>query len=174
MRIVSHAGGRVLVAAVLALGVVATTGASAPAKSGVTKITFTVALTSTQRNLTMVGRGGTITYGFNQLDGTATSPSGDIGVQILGNVEYTNGSGPFFGFFTCKFASLSTLGLHMEGRATLRKDGTTALKAKLRVIGGNAAFTGATGTGSFTGERKAELGSPIEIKVTIDVRGISN
>jgi len=61
--------------------------------------------------------------------------------------------------------------LQMEG---LRKDGTTALKSKLRILGGNAAFTGATGKGSFTGARAAELGSPIVIKVTVKVHGISN
>jgi hypothetical protein len=172
MRILARNLLRVLVVGVLGLAVVA--GPVSAKDSKVTKISFTVSLTSTQRVLHMVGRGGEITYGFNQLDGTAFTPSGNVAVEILGNVEYTKGSGPFFGFVTLKFASLSTLGLHMEGTATLRKDGTTALKAKLRVIGGNAAFTGASGTGSFTGERKAALGSPIQITVTINVRGISN
>jgi len=41
------------------------------------------------------------------------------------------------------------------------------------VIGGNAAFTGATGNGSFTGTRAAALGSPIVIKIPIKVRGIN-
>lgn len=145
----------------------------ASANGQTTKISFTVSLTSSQRILEQVGRGGVQTYGWNQLAGTASTPSGDVSVQLLGSVEYMNGSGPFFGFVTLKFASLSTLGLHMDGTATLRKDGTTALKAKLRVIGGNAAFTGAKGSGSFTGERKAELGSPIVITITVKVTGIS-
>ena len=172
MRIFSRNLLRVVTAGVVIVAVMA---GPAPAKSSkVTKISFTVSLTSQQRILEMVGRGGQITYGFNQLDGTASTAGGDVGVQILGNVEYTKGSGPFFGFLTLKFASLSTLGLRIEGTATLRKDGTTALKAKLRIVGGNAAFTGASGSGSFTGERKAELGSPIEIKIMVNVRGISN
>ena len=172
MRILSRNLFRLATAGVVIVAVMA---GPAPAKSAkTTKITVTVSLTSSQRILEQVGRGGVITYGWNQLSGTASTASGDVTVQILGNVEYTNGSGPFFGFLTLKFASLSTLGLHMEGTATLRKEGTTALKAKLRVIGGNAAFTGASGTGSFTGERKAALGSPIDIKITINVRGISN
>jgi hypothetical protein len=160
--------------AVVIAALVLSVAAPAVAKSnGVTKISFTVTLSSQQKILEQVGRGGAITYGWNELTGTASTPSGDVHVQLLGNVEYTNGSGPFFGFLTLKFASLSTLGLHLEGHATLGKDGATALKSKLRVIGGNAAFTGATGNGSFTGTRAAALGSPIVIKVTIKVRGIS-
>jgi hypothetical protein len=162
-------------AAVVIAALVLSVAAPATAKSnGVTKISFTVTLTSQQKILEQVGRGGAITYGWNELTGTASTPSGDVHVTLLGNVEYTNGSGPFFGLLTLKFASLSTLGLHLEGHATLRKDGTTALKSKLRILGGNAAFTGATGKGSFTGERAAALGSPIVIKVTIEVHGISN
>ena len=52
--------------------------------------------------LEKLGAGGEITYGWNQLTGTAPSASGDIGVTLLGNVEYTNGVGPFFGFMTLK------------------------------------------------------------------------
>jgi hypothetical protein len=160
--------------AVVIAALVLSVAAPAVAKSnGVTKISFTVTLSSQQKILEQVGRGGAITYGWNELMGTASTPSGDVHVTLLGNVEYTNGSGPFFGFMTLKFASLSTLGLHLEGHATLGKDDATALKSKLRVIGGNAAFTGATGNGSFTGTRAAALGSPIVIKVTIKVRGIS-
>jgi len=139
---------------------------------GTTKISVTVTLTSEQTVLHEVGRGGDRTYGWNQLTGTASTDSGDVHVEILGNVEYTKGEGPFFGFLTLEFASRSTLGLHMEGRAALRDDGSTALKAKLRVIDGSAAFTGAKGTGTFVGGRDAELGSPIEITITANVRGL--
>jgi hypothetical protein len=140
-----------------------------------TTIRFTVALTSEQTILEQVGRGGNQTYGWNELTGSASTPSGNVDVQLLGNVQYTKGSGPFFGFLTLKFASLSTLGLRIvEGRATVRSDGSTALDSKLKVIGGNAAMTGAKGAGSFTGERSAELGSAIEIKVTVRVRGIDS
>jgi hypothetical protein len=139
-----------------------------------TTIRFTVALNSQQTILEQVGRGGRQTYGWNQLTGSASTPSGNVDVQILGNVQYTNGSGPFFGFLTLKFASLSTLGLRIvDGRATLQPDGTTALKSKLKVIGGNAAMTGAKGSGSFTGARRSELGGAIEITITVRVRGIS-
>jgi hypothetical protein len=91
---------------------------------------------------------------------------------MLGNVDYVEGSGEFFGFVTLRFASLSTLGLRMNGTATVQDDGSTDLRAKLRVVGGNAAMTGANGRGKITGERREELGGAIEITVTVRVRGV--
>ena len=163
--------------AAVVVGLLLAVAAPAGAKSnGVTTISFTVTLTSQQKILQQVGRGGAITYGWNDLTGTAKTPSGDVSVQVLGSVEYTRGSGPFFGLMTLRFASLSKLGLHLGGHATLRKDGTTALTSKLRILGGSAAFTGATGGGSFTGGRTAALGSPITItiKIRIKVHGHSS
>ena len=88
-------------------------------------------------------------------------------------MSYVDGSGPFFGFLTLKFASLSTLGMTVNGKAAKQADGSTKLTSKLKVIDGSAAFTGATGTGSFAGSRAAALGSPIVIKITVNVRGVS-
>ena len=81
-------------------------------------------------------------------------------MTILGNVDYVRGKGPFFGFLTVNFASMSTLGLRMEGRATPKPDGSTALEATLRVIGGNAAMTGARGKGKFTGRPRPSSVAP--------------
>lgn len=170
-------GARVLIRLVVLTAVVVALTAGSAAAQGAkpTTISFTVTLGSQQTILEQVGRGGDQTYGWNQLTGSASTASGNVDVQLLGNVQYTKGSGPFFGFLTMKFASLSTLGLRIvNGRATLQSDGTTALKSKLKVIGGNAAMTGAKGSGSFTGERRAELGGAIEIKITVRVRGIDS
>jgi hypothetical protein len=153
--------------------VAATVAATVPAgaQSGqLSTVAVTVTLTSKQTVLTQVGRGGAVTYGWNQLTGAAATPSGQTGVEILGNVDYLNGSGRFFGFLTLKFASLSTVGFLMEGRATKQRDGSTRLRATLRVIEGSAAFTGARGAGSFTGSRAAALGSPIRITIKAKVR----
>jgi hypothetical protein len=158
----------VVVATVLALGI-------RPLRAGgddPTRISFPVTLTSQQSILEQVGPGGEQTYGWNELTGTATTSSGDVQVQMLGNVDYREGSGRFFGFLTLRFASLSTLGLRMNGTATVQDDGTTNLEAKLRVVGGNAAMTGARGKGRITGERREELGGAIEITVTVRLRGL--
>jgi len=133
---------------------------------------FHVTLTSEGSTLQQVGKSGEITYGWNHLTGTAASDSGDIKVDMLGNVQYTEGSGPFFGFVTLRFASLSDVAFRMRGRAALQSDGSTDLKAKLRVIGGNGALIGVKGGGEFTGTRAAAVGSPIELDFTIRLRGL--
>ena len=138
-----------------------------------TRIKLTVKLSSQQTILEQVGRGGDITYGWNQLTGTAATDSGDVDVQLLGNVEYLNGSGRFFGSLTLELASLSTLGLDVEGRAKLRDDGSTRLESKLRVIGGSAAMTGARGKGTMNGERRDDLGGAIEVTIDVRLRGLS-
>jgi hypothetical protein len=144
--------------------------AGAQSSGQTSSIDVTVTLTSKQTVLTQVGKGGDITYGWNQLTGSADQPAGKTDVELLGNVDYLNGSGRFFGFMTMKFASLSTLGFLVEGRATKQANGSTKLKAALNVIEGNAAFTGAKGAGSFTGTRAAALGSPIEITIKAKLR----
>jgi hypothetical protein len=160
--------GCLIVASVLALGAAPV----AAAGDDPTRIRFGVTLTSQQRILEEVGRGGDTIYGWNELTGTAATSSGDVQVQMLGNVEYVDGSGEFFGFLTLEFASLSTLGLRMDGEASLRDDGSTDLQAKLRVVGGNAAMTGVTGKGKIVGERPEELGGAIVITVTLRLRGL--
>jgi hypothetical protein len=165
----------VALAAVVVAAMTARPATAAPAGSTTTRIEFTATLDSQQRVLEQVGRGGVKTYGWNELTGTASTDSGDVQIQLLGNVDYVNGSGQFFGFVTMKFASLSTLGLRIvDGRARVRGDGSTALRSRLRVIGGNAAMTGAKGTGTMTGERREELGTAIELTFDLRVRGISS
>ncbi len=147
-------------------------GSGSGSKRAAQTTKFTVTLTSQQTVLEQVGVGGDTSYGWNQLSGTASNASGDIGVTLLGNVVYTNGEGPFFGFMTLQFASLSTVGLRLEGQAAKGSDGLTDLAAKMKVIGGNAALTGAKGTGSFAGGRRDDLGGAVQLQVTIRLRGV--
>jgi hypothetical protein len=159
------------VVTLLAASAVGFTSGGAGAQGDVQKSTITVQLTSNQTVLEEVGRGGDTTYGWNLLTGEAGTDSGDVSVTLLGNVEYTDGQGPFFGFLTLKYASLSTLGLRIvTGEATKQPDGSTDFTAKLKVIDGTAAMTGAKGGGSFTGSRAAALGSPIEITIKLRLR----
>ena len=80
-------------------------------------------LESQSRTLHTVGADGSITYGWNQLVGTATVDGQPVGVELLGNVSYVKGSGPIFGFVTYTFADGSTLGVQMQGAATATDDG---------------------------------------------------
>jgi hypothetical protein len=167
---------RLTAVTLLALAAVAATAPIAdakPAKDPVQTTKFTVTLTSRQTVLDQLGAGGAITYGWNQLTGTAPSSSGDIDVELLGNVQYTDGEGPFFGFTTLTFASLAHVGFRMHGNATKDSSGVTHLTAKLKVIGGSGALIGVRGGGSFTGTRAAQPGSPVELSFTIKLRGVS-
>jgi hypothetical protein len=139
-------------------------------QSDVRTTKFHVSLASLDTTLFQVGRGGDITFGWNHLIGTATSDSGDIGVDLLGNVQYTKGVGPMFGFVTLHFASLSDVGFRWEGKATKGSGGATGFSAKMKVIGGSAALTGVKGVGSFRGSRSGELGSRVELDFTIRLR----
>ena len=161
-----------LVALALALSLAV---GSAPAVAKTSKVqttTFHVSLTSQGPTFFQVGKSGDITYGWNHLTGTATSDSGDIGVDLLGNVHYTNGAGPNFGFVTLHLASLSDVGFRFQGTAKPGSGGSTKINAKMKVIGGNAAMTGVKGTGSFAGGRSGEVGSPVELDFTIKLHGI--
>lgn len=179
MRIASRHPARILSTVLVVLAVAAgpaaaTTGGRSGSGStpSTQTITFTVTLTSQQTVLEQLGAGGEITYGWNELTGTAPSASGDIGVTLLGNVEYADGVGPFFGFMTLKFASLSTVGTRLTGKATKDSSGVTHFRAKMRIIGGSAALIGAKGAGSFTGIRRDDLGGAVELDVTLKMRGV--
>jgi hypothetical protein len=140
-------------------------------KEKVQSTEFQVTLTSQQTVLRTVGTDGEITYGWNQLTGTASSDSGDIGVEMLGNVQYVEGSGPVFGFATLKFASLAEVGFRMHGKGVKGSDSTT-FTGTLKVIGGTASLIGVKGGGSFTGTRRDELGAAVDFDMTIKLRGV--
>lgn len=90
-------------------------------------------------------------------------------VELLGNVAYTNGSGPFFGFVTFTFADGSVLGTQVQGIATKQPDGTIRFASTLGVLGGTGTYARTQGSGTFTGSRAAALGQPVEATFTLDL-----
>jgi hypothetical protein len=131
-------------------------------------------LTSAESRLIKVGEESELTYGWNKLVGSTSTDLGPFEVEMLGNVDYLSGNGPFFGFLTFTAPSGELLGLRMDGRASVDSDGVTALEAGFEVIGGTGRFVAAGGTGSMTGSRKAAVGSPIEIVVTLELTGVDS
>ncbi len=127
-------------------------------------------LTSDSRVLHQVGAGDAATYGWNRLLGTATLDGQPVGVEMLANVNYLNGSGPFFGFITFTFADGSTLGVSMQGQATVAGAGSTdtSFASTLGVIGGTGTYVNDTGYGTFTGARTAALGG--QVSATFDLQ----
>ena len=126
-------------------------------------------LVSQETRLTTVGPDGTSTYGWNRLTTTADDPSGPVAIEMLGNVAYTNGSGPLFGFVTFTFSDGSTLGVQMQGTATKAAGGTTTFASTLGVLNGTGKYVNATGSGTFAGSRAAALGQPVAATFTLNV-----
>lgn len=161
------------VAAVSLVGLIAApavAGSSGKDKVQVTQ--FHVALTSQGSNLHEVGKDGEFTYGSIVLAGTGESDSGDIQVELQGDVNYEDGSGRFSGFVTLTFASQAQVGFTMTGEASATDGGGADLTSKLRVIEGTGAMIGVKGVGAWTGSRDAEVGAPIEADFVIKLRGI--
>jgi hypothetical protein len=129
-------------------------------------------LESQSRVLHTAGADGSVTYGWNQLTGTSTVDGQPVGVELLGNVSYVKGSGPIFGFVTCTFADGSTLGVQFQGAAIATPDGDqTDFAATLGVLGGTGRYASATGTGIFTGSRRAALGTTVASTFDLTVAG---
>jgi quercetin dioxygenase-like cupin family protein len=131
-------------------------------------------LESQSRTLHTAGAGDSVVYGWNLLTGTATLEGAPVQVEMQGNVSYLKGSGPFFGFVTYTFADGSTLGVQMQGAATASADGsTTEFAATLGVVGGTGRYVNAQGTGTFTGSRKAALGTTVAATFDLTITGAS-
>jgi hypothetical protein len=135
--------------------------------AGTTPVHLEAMLSSQSRTLHQVGASAQNSYGWNQLTGNATADGAPVGIELLGSVDYTNGTGPFSGFLTFTYPDGSTLAASMQGSASANPDGSTAFAATLGVIGGTGQYATSTGTGTFTGTRTAALGS--DVSATFDL-----
>jgi quercetin dioxygenase-like cupin family protein len=139
-----------------------------------TALSLTAALESQSRTLHTAGADSSVTYGWNELVGTATVDGQPVGVELLGNVSYVKGSGPISGFVTYTFADGSTLGVQMQGAATASSGGDeTSFAATLGVLGGTSRYATATGSGIFTGSRTAALGTTVSSTFDLTIAGAS-
>lgn len=132
-----------------------------------TPLTAQMSLSSDFSELQRVGEGESQIYGWNRLVGTTTSNLGDFDVVLLGNVNYTNGNGPFFGFLSLTSPDGDVLSLEIDGGARVESDGATTLTSNITVIGGSGEYVNARGQGEFTGTRAAEVGAPIEFTMNV-------
>lgn len=134
-------------------------------------LTVTVQLTSQERFLHKVGVDEEKIYGWNLLRGTTQVGTEVVQVEMLGEVDYVNGSGSFAGFITFTFPDSSTLATRMtKGRAVAATDTTEAgFSSTLEVIDGTGRYLGAKGTGTFAGTRKDALGGDVVCDVSLDL-----
>ena len=108
----------VLLVPTLALAALALAGctkdvAPPPTSAAISKDaeTVTVQMSSTGTTTYKVGAAGDTQYGQNKLEGKANVLGQPATVEILGNVEYVKGEGPFYGFLTVKWEDGSSLSL---------------------------------------------------------------
>jgi hypothetical protein len=139
---------------------------------GATAVHMDTTLTSQSRTLHQVGADAAKTYGWNLLTGTSSLDDQPVGVELLGSVNYASGSGPFSAFVTFTYADGSTLGVSMQGTASLHSaTGDTTFDATLVVIGGTGKYVATTGTGVFTGTRSAALGGDVTATFDLGLHG---
>lgn len=130
---------------------------------------FFVSLSSEGTTLHSVGADEERTYGWNHLIGTTMLDEEVAEIELLGSVDYTDGSGTWSGFLTIE-TELGNLGLRAEGEAVL--DATTkdtAFTGDLEVIGGTGTFAGTTGTATAEGTRDDELGGPVTFTIELSL-----
>lgn len=130
-----------------------------------------VVIASQEQMLYEVGAGGESVYGWNRLVGEGELDGEPVTVEMLGNVDYVDGGGHFFGFVTITFADGSIVGLRMEdGDATPASDeGGATFASELAVIDGTGAYEGVTGSGTFEGSRDEALGGAVSSAFELDL-----
>jgi len=126
-----------------------------------TPMHLTTQLASQTRTLLTAGPQGSITYGWNRLAGTSTLDNSPVSIDMLGDVNYTSGNGPFSGYITFSFADGSTVAVAMNGAAVQSADGSSNVNATLGIFGGTGKYEKAKGTGTFAGTRPAAVGASI-------------
>jgi quercetin dioxygenase-like cupin family protein len=132
-----------------------------------------VNLESQDRTLHTAGSVGNLVYGWNRLTGSSTVGGQAVGVELLGAVSYTDGSGPFSAFVTFTFPDGSTLGAQMQGSAVAAAGGaSTAFAATIGVVGGTGRYAPVRGTGTFVGSRTAALGGAVAATFDFVVTGL--
>ncbi len=128
---------------------------------------FFVSLSSEGTTLHSVGADEELTYGWNHLIGTTMLDEEVAEIELLGSVDYTDGSGTWSGFLTIE-AETGTLGLRASGDAVLdaaTKD--TAFTGEMEVVGGTGRFEGVQGTATADGLRDDDLGGPVTFTIEL-------
>ena len=132
---------------------------------------FTVDLESQEQLLTRVDEDGRTVYGWNRLTGPTEFDGQSATIEMLGNVAYEDGDGPFFGFVTLTLEDGSVLSLRMTGETDAEDDTANAnFLGSVSIIGGTGAYLGARGSGRIEGERSAELGTAVRMDFDLKIK----
>ena len=106
-------------------------------------------------------------YGWNHLVGTSDLDGQTVRSDMLANVAYRSGRGPFFGFVTFTWPDGSSLVTEMYGEAVPQAGGSTVVQGLLEITAGTGRYVGATGFGSILGRRNAAIGVAVATEFTL-------
>lgn len=163
--------------AAIALVVLATVSLSACSNESVLttpqSVTFELASVPSELHLQKVGPNDNEQYGFGILHGETTLNGEQVLVELQCGIDYTNGSGPFIGYWTFTFPNGDLLALDYTGEATSnQQSGERTITGTARVIGGTGAYVDATGWATVTGSSKSSVGKNAAYNVTFHVKGL--
>lgn len=126
-------------------------------------------LVSTERTLHKVGANEEVLYGWNHLEAQTSIDGEAVAVELQAGVEYLNGVGPCEGLFTLTFPDDSVIAAAFTDcrAAAASGDSGARFASGIRVIGGSGRFVDVRGSGSYTGERREEIGGAVRSRLVL-------
>lgn len=115
-----------------------------------------------------VGADKQIRFGSARLVGQTEFAGESVEAELLCNINYLKGNGPFEGFWTFTAANGDLLSFTYSG-TTQQRDGVGRISGTVKVLGGTGKYLNVTGNGTVTGERDGSFGSGTVIAYTIDL-----
>jgi hypothetical protein len=119
-----------------------------------------------------------ITYGIGRLMADSTDIDHTTGayaakvanVELLADLEYLKGDGPFTGFINLTAEDGSVIGMRYWGAARLHQDGSTTVRGAVEVIASSGEFAGMQGEGRVRGSRTGKVGAPLLTTITLTLQ----
>jgi hypothetical protein len=156
-------------AALLALAMPASAAPAAAPDRVLQTVTLRTVVSSAGSTLETLPGG--VTYGWNDLRGSTRWAGRNAQIRFLGDVDYRRGTGNFNGYVTVTRNDGARLAFRVVGWAEAKDPDTaeTAFTGTIRILGGTGEYRGARGTGTMTGYRSAQLGSPVNMRFALTV-----
>ena len=147
-------------------------GSASARGSPVVHSAFTLSLTSQGKTLHTTGPGLTGTYGWNDLTGPTTINGQASSVEWLASVQYVNGSGPCWGFWTLTTPT-GVLSMQVQGHGSYSSSTSiTTFTGTLSIIGGTGVYANAQGRATMTGNRTTALGGQVNLTINMWLHGV--
>lgn len=158
----------------LLLGVASGAVAACSTDSSDTGTAFTVSVDLSTKDAPVAthktGRDLQVTYGAGIVTGQAEFAGENVDVELLYLINhYTNGNGPFEGFWTFSLDKDNTLSFDYAG-STSQVGEVGYVKGTVKVLGGTGKYAGVTGKGTATARRDGQTGTGAVLQYTLDLQ----